>query len=108
MNLDFLLFIKTFKAQYTKIQTFHKFILLFILIGIPEKWDQEPGVGQRTQDPVVGPWGGTLGWNPRVGPWCRTLCWDPDGTLGWDPGVESWGGTLGWKPGVGPCGGTQE
>ena len=68
MNLDFFLFIKTFLAQYSNIQTFHKFIFLFILIGIPKKWNQEPKVGPRTHDPVVGPWGGTLWRDTGVGP----------------------------------------
>ena len=49
--------------------------------GIPEKWERDPGVGPRTQDPKAGPWGGTLGWSL---------------------GVDPWGGTLGCDPGVGP------
>lgn len=39
---------------------------------MPQKWDQDPGVGPRTQQPVVGTWGETLcetqGWNSGVGP----------------------------------------
>ena len=45
--------------------------------GIPDKWDQDPGVG---------PWGGT----------------QEPGNLGWNHGVRYWRGTMG----VGPWGGT--
>ena len=37
----------------------------WFLFGIPEKWDRDPGVGARNQDPGGG---GTLGWNPEVVP----------------------------------------
>ena len=36
--------------------------------GILEKWDQNPRVRPRTQDPGVRPWDRTLGWDPRVRP----------------------------------------
>ena len=45
--------------------------------GIPDKWDQDPGVG---------PWGGT----------------QEPGTLEWNHGVRYWRGTMG----VGPWGET--
>ena len=32
-----------------------------IFDGMLEKWDRDPGIGPRTQDPVVGLWDGILG-----------------------------------------------
>ena len=64
------------------------------IIDIPEKLDQDPGVGHRTQGPVVRPWGEILWWDPRIGLW--------GGTLGWDLQVGPWRGILGWDHGVGP------
>ena len=50
------------KTQFSLIHV-RESIFWTILPGIPEKWDQDPGVGPRTWDPGMGPWGGTMGWN---------------------------------------------
>ena len=51
-------------------------------------------VGPGSQDPQVGPYGGTIRWDPRVGPEGVTLVWDPQ--------VGAKVGTLRRNPKLGP------